>query len=70
MKPRGHSTLDWQGVLFFALLGVLFYVVPTASVGAIAIMSVLKIWLSYSWWWLMVPVGFLIAWAIVVRLLN
>lgn len=63
MRPRGHFNMD--GLLFFAVIGfVLLGVIPTTAIAALIVLPVLKIWCAFSWWWLALPAGVLIAWAL------
>jgi hypothetical protein len=65
-RPRGHFAPPslWD---LFEVLGLAFGL-PILSIGALIVLSVLKIWFSFSWWWLLIPALSLIAWAVVLRI--
>jgi hypothetical protein len=65
-RPRGHFTAPSLWELFEVL--ALLLGAPALSIGALIVLSVLKIWFSFSWWWLLIPALALIAWAVVVRI--
>ena len=65
-RPRGHFGVPSFGDLFAVL--VLFLGVPGLSIVALIVLSVLKIWCSFSWYWLLIPAIALIVWAAALRI--
>jgi len=55
--------LSGHDLTVFAVLGLLAVGIPVVSISAIAVLSILKIWCAFSWCWLLIPAGVLVAWA-------
>jgi cellulose synthase/poly-beta-1,6-N-acetylglucosamine synthase-like glycosyltransferase len=64
-KPKGHFNLD--GV--FTDL-VLFVGIPVFSIVTFVILLILRIWCSFSGWWLLFPVGVFTVWLAFVRIMS
>jgi hypothetical protein len=63
--PRGHGYFNLSDIVFlvFQLLAI-----PVLSVVALVGLAIGKIWCSYSWLWLLVPVGATVIWWITMQL--
>ena len=63
-RPRGFMITD-RDLTMFAVLWLLMVGIPLAAVAAIAVLSILKIWCAFSWYWLLVPASVLAVWGAV-----
>ena len=65
-KRQGY----FAGMGSFIRLGFVMFVLPVMLAASIVILAVLKIWCSYSWWWMALPVCALLAWGTAMWAMN
>ena len=61
-RPRGHFMVGGGDLLFMAGLWFLMFGLPMVSVAALIVLPILKIWFTFSWYWVFVPAAVVGVW--------
>ncbi len=62
MRPRGHFRVTDGDLLTLAMVLFISVGIPVLSIGALVVMPILRIWYTFSWFWLLIPAGVLAGW--------
>ena len=61
-RPRGHFRVTDGDLLTLAMVLFIAVGIPVLSIGALVVMPILRIWYTFSWFWLLIPAGVLAVW--------